>query len=151
VSEASWETASRSAPAQSAASFCSPIASPNWRQPAPTAGIHSHYRKTPVSRAVHDCTTPAPFNRPGRTVKAEAEVGRNSAIKEDDVAIKPKALTMEEAASIPLVGLTAWQAPIERARLKHGQKVLFARWTSPGIGWRGRAILRACPGTTGLP
>src|SRR5438552_4471320 len=47
------------------------------------------------------------------------------AIKEDDVAVKPNALTMEEAASIPLVGLTAWQALIERAHLKHGQKVLI--------------------------
>ena len=34
-------------------------------------------------------------------------------MNEDDVAIKPKKLTMEEAASIPLVGLTAWQALIE--------------------------------------
>ena len=30
------------------------------------------------------------------------------AIHENDVAMKPKDLTMEEAASIPLVGLTAW-------------------------------------------
>src|SRR4051812_27132734 len=44
------------------------------------------------------------------------------AINEEDVAIKPKALSMEEAASIPLVGLTAWQALIERANLKTGQK-----------------------------
>ena len=36
------------------------------------------------------------------------------AVKEDDVALKPKGLTMEEAASIPLVGLTAWQALVER-------------------------------------
>src|SRR6266700_8127298 len=36
-------------------------------------------------------------------------------IQEDAVANKPKELTMEEAASIPLVGLTAWQALIERA------------------------------------
>src|SRR5438094_5836289 len=45
-------------------------------------------------------------------------------MNEDDVALKPKELTMEEAASIPLVGLTAWQALIERASLKAGQKVL---------------------------
>ena len=32
------------------------------------------------------------------------------AINEADVALKPVALSMEEAASIPLVGLTAWQA-----------------------------------------
>jgi len=43
-------------------------------------------------------------------------------MNEDAVAIKPKALTMEEAASIPLVGLTAWQVLIERANLKKGQK-----------------------------
>lgn len=47
------------------------------------------------------------------------------AIKENDVANKPKRLTMEEAASIPLVGLTAWQALIERAHLDKGQKVLI--------------------------
>src|SRR5438876_4830106 len=55
------------------------------------------------------------------------------AIKEDDVAIRPKALTMEEAASIPLVGLTAWQALIERASLKQGQKVLIHAG-SGGVG-----------------
>jgi alcohol dehydrogenase len=31
-------------------------------------------------------------------------------MNEGDVAIKPKELTLEEAATIPLVGLTAWQA-----------------------------------------
>jgi NADPH:quinone reductase-like Zn-dependent oxidoreductase len=55
------------------------------------------------------------------------------AIKEDDVAIKPKALTMAEAASIPLVGLTAWQALIERANLKEGQKA-FIHAGSGGVG-----------------
>ena len=46
-------------------------------------------------------------------------------LKEDAVANKPKELTMEEAASIPLVGLTAWQVLIERAKLQKGQKVLI--------------------------
>ena len=55
------------------------------------------------------------------------------AIREDDVAIKPTALSMEEAASIPLVGLTAWQALIERAHLKHGHKVLIHAG-SGGVG-----------------
>ena len=54
-------------------------------------------------------------------------------MNEDDVAIKPKELTMEEAASIPLVGLTAWQALIERANLKKGQKV-FIQAGSGGVG-----------------
>ena len=37
------------------------------------------------------------------------------AINEADVALKPKNISMEEAASIPLVGLTAWQALVEVA------------------------------------
>ena len=40
---------------------------------------------------------------------------------------------MEEAASIPLVGLAAWQALIEKAKLKKGQKVLIHAG-SGGVG-----------------
>ena len=40
---------------------------------------------------------------------------------------------MEEAASIPLVGLTAWQALIEKGNLKKGQKV-FIQAGSGGVG-----------------
>jgi NADPH:quinone reductase-like Zn-dependent oxidoreductase len=54
-------------------------------------------------------------------------------MNENDVAMKPKALTMEEAGSIPLVGLTAWQALIERGELKKGQKV-FIQAGSGGVG-----------------
>ena len=54
-------------------------------------------------------------------------------MNEDAVAIKPKGLTMEEAASIPLVALTAWQVLIERANLKKGQKVLIHAG-SGGVG-----------------
>ncbi|MDR3381414.1 NADP-dependent oxidoreductase [Cupriavidus basilensis] len=55
------------------------------------------------------------------------------AVKEDGVALKPTALTMEEAASIPLVGLTAWQALIEKGQLRKGQKVLIHAG-SGGVG-----------------
>ena len=55
------------------------------------------------------------------------------AVKEESLAIKPKDLSMEEAASIPLVGLTAWQALVERANLKRGQKV-FIQAGSGGVG-----------------
>jgi NADPH:quinone reductase-like Zn-dependent oxidoreductase len=77
--------------------------------------------------------------KPGDEVYARPADGRIGAfaefiaIKEDDVAIKPKALTMEEAASIPLVGLTAWQALIERANLRKGQRVLIHAG-SGGVG-----------------
>jgi NADPH:quinone reductase-like Zn-dependent oxidoreductase len=55
------------------------------------------------------------------------------AIDEADIALKPTNLSMEEAASIPLVGLTAWQALVERANLKRGQKV-FIQAGSGGVG-----------------
>jgi len=55
------------------------------------------------------------------------------AVNENDVAPKPRNITMEEAASIPLVGLTAWQALVERAHLKKGQKV-FIQAGSGGVG-----------------
>jgi NADPH:quinone reductase-like Zn-dependent oxidoreductase len=55
------------------------------------------------------------------------------AINEGDVALKPANLNMEEAAAIPLVGLTAWQALVEVAKLKPGQKV-FIQAGSGGVG-----------------
>nr|WP_295926348.1 NADP-dependent oxidoreductase [uncultured Dyadobacter sp.] len=55
------------------------------------------------------------------------------AIRESDLAFKPTSLSMEEAASIPLVGLTTWQALVEKANLKRGQKV-FIQAGSGGVG-----------------
>src|SRR5687767_5074635 len=54
-------------------------------------------------------------------------------INGNDVAMKPNNLSMEEAASIPLVGLTAWQALVEKANLKKEQKV-FIQAGSGGVG-----------------
>lgn len=55
------------------------------------------------------------------------------AVKEDSVAIKPRNISMEEAASLPLVGLTAWQALVEKAKLQKGKKV-FIQAGSGGVG-----------------
>jgi alcohol dehydrogenase len=77
--------------------------------------------------------------KPGDEVYARPDKDRIGAfaeliaIREASVAIKPMRLTMEEAASIPLVGLTAWQALVERAQLKAGQKVLIHAG-SGGVG-----------------
>ena len=54
-------------------------------------------------------------------------------VKEASVALKPKGLTMEEAASLPLVALTAWQALVEKANLQKGQKI-FIQAGSGGVG-----------------
>ena len=54
-------------------------------------------------------------------------------VKASSLAPKPKSLTMAEAASLPLVGLTAWQALVEMAALKRGQSV-FIQAGSGGVG-----------------
>jgi NADPH:quinone reductase-like Zn-dependent oxidoreductase len=55
------------------------------------------------------------------------------AVHEDDLATNPASLSMAEAASVPLVALTAWQALVERAHLQPGQKVLIHAG-SGGVG-----------------
>lgn len=55
------------------------------------------------------------------------------AVNENDIALKPKNITMEQAASFPLVALTVWQAFVEKAKLKRGQKV-FIQAGSGGVG-----------------
>jgi NADPH:quinone reductase-like Zn-dependent oxidoreductase len=77
--------------------------------------------------------------KPGDDVYARPRDGRVGtfaeyiAINEADAALKPKNLSMEEAASIPLVGLTAWQVLVDKANLKKGQKV-FIQAGSGGVG-----------------
>jgi NADPH:quinone reductase-like Zn-dependent oxidoreductase len=69
--------------------------------------------------------------KPGDEVFAKPDKDRIGAfaeliaINENDVAKKPHELDMEQAAAVPLVGLTAWQALIEKAKLQAGQKVLI--------------------------
>jgi alcohol dehydrogenase len=55
------------------------------------------------------------------------------AISEADLAPKPTSIDMCQAASVPLVGLTAWQAFVDRAKLRPGQKVLIHAG-SGGVG-----------------
>jgi len=55
------------------------------------------------------------------------------AVKEASLAHKPNNLSMEEAASIPLVALTCWQVLVEIAKVKRGQKV-FVQAGSGGVG-----------------
>jgi NADPH:quinone reductase-like Zn-dependent oxidoreductase len=56
-----------------------------------------------------------------------------AAVPESAAALKPANLDFVQAASIPMVGLTSWQAFTERAALKPGQKV-FIPAGSGGIG-----------------
>lgn len=77
--------------------------------------------------------------KPGDEVYARADDDRIGtfaefiAVNAAAVAPKPSNLTMVEAASLPLVALTAWQALVETAQLKLGQKV-FIQAGSGGVG-----------------
>lgn len=77
--------------------------------------------------------------KPGDAVYARPRDGQigtfaeRIAVEEADLALKPANLSMAEAASIPLVGLTALQVLIERAQIKPGQKVLIHAG-SGGVG-----------------
>ena len=77
--------------------------------------------------------------KPGDAVYArpdDARIGTFSeriAVRERSLAHQPASLTMEEAASLPLVALTAWQALVEIGKLKKGQKV-FIQAGSGGVG-----------------
>ncbi|UST66587.1 NADP-dependent oxidoreductase [Pseudomonas moraviensis] len=77
--------------------------------------------------------------KPGDEVYARAPENRigtfaeRIAVDETAVALKPATLDMTDAAGIPLVALTAWQALVEVARLQKGQKVLIHAG-SGGVG-----------------
>jgi NADPH:quinone reductase-like Zn-dependent oxidoreductase len=68
--------------------------------------------------------------RPGDAVYARLDKDRIGAFAEevvasaDSVAPKPARLSHVEAASLPLVALTAWQALVDEARVQKGQTVL---------------------------
>lgn len=63
------------------------------------------------------------YGRPGKDrIGTFAE---RIAVAEADLALKPVSISMEEAGSLPLVALTAWQALVERGNLRPGQKVLI--------------------------
>ncbi|ALX49506.1 MULTISPECIES: NADP-dependent oxidoreductase [Bacillaceae] len=77
--------------------------------------------------------------RTGDQVFTRPDITRNGtyaeyvAVDEQLVAKKPENLSFEEAASIPLVGLTSWQCLVDFAGIKQGDKVLIHAG-SGGVG-----------------
>lgn len=59
-------------------------------------------------------------------------------IDQADIALKPRSLTMEASAAIPLVALAAWQALVDLAQVKPGQKVLV----HAGAGGLGSTVIQ---------
>jgi NADPH:quinone reductase-like Zn-dependent oxidoreductase len=73
----------------------------------------------------------AVFARPNQEdAGAIAEFAR---LQENELAIKPANLSHQDAASVPLAGLTAWQALITKGNIKEGDKVLIHAG-SGGVG-----------------
>ena len=69
-------------------------------------------------------------------------------VREDEAALKPKNLSHNEAAGVPLVALTAWQALFDKGELKEGQTVLIHA-AAGGVGtmavqlakWKGARVI----------
>jgi NADPH:quinone reductase-like Zn-dependent oxidoreductase len=92
--------------------------------------------------------------KPGDDVYAQAGVTRDGSYAEyvvapvSNVATKPKSLDYRQAAAIPHVSLTAWQALIELANVTQGQTVLI-HGAAGGVGhiavqlaqWRGARVI----------
>src|SRR4029453_6355248 len=64
-------------------------------------------------------------------------------VTEREAALKPKSLTYVEAAAVPIVAMTAWQALVETAKLSAGQTVLI-HGGSGGVGSFAIQIANAC-------
>jgi NADPH:quinone reductase-like Zn-dependent oxidoreductase len=124
--------------------------------------VHARFPYTPgfdlsgVVEAVGDGVTRF---APGDAVYAMLDLTRGGAyaeyavVKETEAALKPASVSHAEAASLPLVALTAWQAFFETADLQPGQTVLIHAGAG-GVGslavqlakWRGaRVIATASP------
>ena len=63
--------------------------------------------------------------RPARTRTGSARSPSASPSPRPTWRCKPASISMEEAGSLPLVALTAWQALVERGNVQPGQKVLI--------------------------
>ena len=70
------------------------------------------------------------------------------AIRAADLAPKPQSLNFEQAAAVPLAGLTAWQALFDHAQIEKGKRVLI-HGAAGGVGtyavqlanWKGAEVI----------
>lgn len=94
---------------------------------------------------------------PGDAVYSRPELSRNGAyaeyiaVSEAELARKPETVSFTEAASIPLAGITAWEAVINRGQIAEGQSILIHA-AAGGVGslgvqlakWRGAHVYATC-------
>jgi NADPH:quinone reductase-like Zn-dependent oxidoreductase len=73
----------------------------------------------------------AVFSRPNQ--EDAGAIAQYARVKASELALKPANLSYAQAASVPLAGLTAWQALLTKGHLKKGDKVLIHAG-SGGVG-----------------
>jgi NADPH:quinone reductase-like Zn-dependent oxidoreductase len=84
-----------------------------------------------VSGIVEKTGTAVTRFKPGDAVYSRPDIKRNGAyaeyiaVREAEVAVKPATVSHVEAASLPLVSITAWEALFTTAGLSKGQRVLI--------------------------
>jgi len=92
--------------------------------------------------------------QPGDGVYSRPDLGRNGAyaeyiaVREEELAVKPKTLDHLHAAAVPLTALTAWQALFDAGGVTAGQTVLIHA-AAGGVGsfavqlahWRGARVI----------
>ena len=74
------------------------------------------------------------------------------AIRAADLAPAPRSLNFEQAAAVPLAGLTAWQALFDHAQIEKGARVLI-HGAAGGVGtyavqlakWKGAEVIATAP------
>ncbi|MCX6033286.1 MAG: NADP-dependent oxidoreductase [Chloroflexi bacterium] len=112
-----------------------------------------------VSGAVEELGAGVTNFAPGDTVYARTDPSRNGAyaeyvaVRAAEVAAKPRSLDDIQAAAIPQVALTAWEALIKAANLAQGQTVLI-HGAAGGVGhvavqlakWRGAKVIGTASG-----
>lgn len=92
-----------------------------------------------VSGIVVACGTATTRFKPGDAVYSRPDVRRNGAyadyiaVRESEVALKPSTVSHVEAASLPLVSITAWEVLFTTADIQAGHRVLIHAG-SGGVG-----------------
>jgi NADPH:quinone reductase-like Zn-dependent oxidoreductase len=102
-----------------------------------------------VSGVVHAVGPKASVFKVGDEVYSRPDIGRNGtyaeyvAVRESEVARKPKTISHLEAGSLPLAGITAWEAIVAVGKVAAGQRVLVHA-ASGGVGSLAVQIAKAC-------
>lgn len=90
--------------------------------------------------------------QPGDAVFSRPDLARNGtyaeyvAIRASECARKPRTISHVEAASLPLAGITAWEAMMDTAQVKAGQRVLVQAG-SGGVGSLAIQLVKAAGAT----